>query len=69
MARQDELEAQRILAAYKRLVLLGQARLPLAAGRSLVGPDCAYHLYFRSAPAPGARKTAGGRSHRRTRHR
>jgi hypothetical protein len=62
MARQDELETQRILGAYKRLVLLGRARVPLAVGRRLVGPDCAYHLYFRSDPPPAARKTRRGRS-------
>ncbi len=51
MSTRGDLEAQRILSLYKRLVLLGKARLPLAAGRRLVGPDCAYHLYFRHAPA------------------
>jgi hypothetical protein len=38
----------RILAAYKRLVLLGKVDLPLAVARRLVGPDCAYHLYSRA---------------------
>jgi hypothetical protein len=42
-----DLEAQRIKSQYRRLVLLGKARLPLGAARTLVGPDCAYHLYFR----------------------
>jgi hypothetical protein len=56
MSPRSELEAQRILGHYKRLVLLGKALLPLAAGRSLVGPDCAYHLYFRHAGANGRLK-------------
>ncbi len=47
-----DLEAQRIKSLYRRLVLLGKARLPLGAARQLVGPDCAYHLYFRHAGAP-----------------
>jgi hypothetical protein len=31
------------------LVLLGKVLLPLEIARRLVGPDCAYHLYFRHA--------------------
>jgi hypothetical protein len=46
------------------MVLLGRARLPLDAARRLVGPDCAYHLYFRHAasrpePARGRRRSRG----------
>jgi hypothetical protein len=47
MTRADEIEARRILARYKRLILLGTARLPLEQARRIVGPDCAYHLYGR----------------------
>jgi hypothetical protein len=47
-----DLEAQRIKSHYRRLVLLGKARLPLGAARKLVGPDCAYHLYFRHTAEP-----------------
>ena len=47
---------QRILSQYKRLVLLGKARLPLAEARRLVGPDTAFHLYFRHATAVPARR-------------
>jgi hypothetical protein len=50
-----DLESQRILARYKRLVLLGKARVPLEEGRSLVGPDTAFHLYFRHAEPPALR--------------
>jgi hypothetical protein len=56
MGRAEETDVQRILGQYKRLVLLGKAKLPLAEARRLVGPDTAYHLYFRHAdlpPAPG----------------
>jgi hypothetical protein len=49
MTRGEEIEARRILARYKRLVLLGKARLPLEEARRIVGPDCAYHLYARPA--------------------
>jgi hypothetical protein len=42
-------EARRILDHYRRLVLLGKVLLPLEVARRLVGPDCAYHLYFRHA--------------------
>ena len=41
---------------YKRLVLLGKAKLPLAEGRRLVGPDTAFHLYFRHAEVAGTRR-------------
>jgi hypothetical protein len=40
------------LSRYRRMVLLGKAKLPLGEARRLVGPDCAYHLYFRSQPEP-----------------
>jgi hypothetical protein len=49
------LEAQRIRSHYRRLVLLGKARLPLELARKLVGPDCAYHLYFRHEAVPPSR--------------
>jgi len=47
MGRAQDTEAQRILGRYKKLVLLGKAKLPLAEARRLVGPDTAFHLYFR----------------------
>jgi hypothetical protein len=47
MNRSERATVLRILSHYRRLVLLGKARLPLDEGRRLVGPDCAYHLYFR----------------------
>ena len=55
MARADA-EVTRILSLYRRLVLLGKVRLPFAESRKLVGPDCAYHLYFRHAPLPRPRR-------------
>jgi hypothetical protein len=48
-------ETIRIQHHYKRLVLLGKIALPMAIARSLVGPDCAYHLYGRVAGARGRR--------------
>jgi hypothetical protein len=57
VARPEEADVQRILSQYKRLVLLGKARLPLAEARRLVGPDTAFHLYFRHAtPLPRGRR-------------
>jgi hypothetical protein len=49
-------DALRILSQYKRLVLLGKARIPLAEARRLVGPDTAFHLYFRHADETPRRK-------------
>lgn len=40
-------ESVRTLARYKQLILLGKVSLPLEVARRIVGPDCAYHLYFR----------------------
>ncbi len=57
MGVRPDLEAQRILGRYKRLVLLGKARVPLEQGRRLVGPDTAFHLYFRHAGPPSARRS------------
>jgi sulfur transfer protein SufE len=47
MTRSVDAETRRILDRYRRLILLGKKRLPLEEARRLVGPDCAYHLYFR----------------------
>jgi len=61
--RPEDADVQRILSQYKRLVLLGKAKLPLAEGRRLVGPDTAFHLYFRhaevAAPRRRRRRSAG----------
>jgi hypothetical protein len=67
MGLSQHLDALRILGQYKRLVLLGKARVPLAEGRRLVGPDTAFHLYFRHAEAPDPRRRRGrcGRGRRR----
>jgi hypothetical protein len=56
MTRQEAVEAARILARYKRLILLGAARLPLEQARRIVGPDCAYHLYSRASVARRRRR-------------
>lgn len=53
-----DLEAQRIKSHYRRLVLLGKAKLALETAQRLVGPDCAYHLYFRHAALRVARGTS-----------
>jgi hypothetical protein len=29
------------------MILMGRVRVPLEEARRLVGPDCAYHLYYR----------------------
>jgi hypothetical protein len=67
MGLSQHLDALRILGQYKRLVLLGKARVPLAEGRRLVGPDTAFHLYFRHAevPAPRRRRRRPAREGRR----
>jgi hypothetical protein len=64
MGARPDLEALRILGRYKRLVLMGKARVPLAEGRRLVGPDTAFHLYFRHAE-PAAPRTRRRRARRR----
>ncbi len=64
MGTRPDLEALRILGRYKRLVLLGRARVPLEEGRRLVGPDTAFHLYFRHADGPAAGRSARRRPRR-----
>lgn len=54
MVSRASAEERRILDRYRRLILLGKARLPLEEARRLVGPDCAYHLYFRLGPSVSA---------------
>jgi hypothetical protein len=65
VARPDDVDVQRILTRYKRLVLLGKAKLPLAEGRRLVGPDTAFHLYFRHAEVAAPRRGRPARGSRR----
>jgi len=56
MTARPDLEVIRILGRYKRLVLMGKVRVPLEQGRHLVGPDTAFHLYFRHAEPPATRR-------------
>jgi hypothetical protein len=49
VSREDRPDGSFTLARYKRLILLGKISLPLEEARRIVGPDCAYHLYFRHA--------------------
>lgn len=67
MSRAAEIEARRILGEYRRLVLLGKVRVPLAEGRRLVGPDCAFHLYFRHAAQVAPATAGAGRKSRAAR--
>ena len=65
MSRRDERDSRRTLERYKRLILLGKVSLPLEEARRIVGPDCAYHLYFRHAGESPARDEDGTRQTRR----
>ncbi len=38
-------EEIRIRYLYRKMIILGKADISLESARSLVGPDCAYHLY------------------------
>jgi hypothetical protein len=40
-------EIMRIKYSYRTMLLKGKIKLPLETARKLVGPDCAYHLYYR----------------------
>ncbi len=41
----DKSEEIRIRHLYRKLIVTGKAKISLESARSLVGPDCAYHLY------------------------
>jgi hypothetical protein len=62
-------DALRLRYHYRRLILLGRAVLPLEMARRIVGPDCAYHLYFRHRPVPFPRSPHAARGGRRPRRR
>lgn len=50
--RSDKAEQMRLRALYKRLALEGRLKgLSIEALRSIVGPDCAYHLYWAAGDA------------------
>jgi hypothetical protein len=70
-ADSERQDALRLRYHYRRLILLGRAVLPLEMARRIVGPDCAYHLYFRhrreTPPRRYARTARGG--HRPSRRR
>jgi hypothetical protein len=72
MPRSDRTGAAFTLARYKRLILMGKISLPLEEARRIVGPDCAYHLYFRHAgesmDVDPASMAATRRRSRRRRH-
>ena len=38
-------EELRLRYLYRRAILRGEARVPLAGAKMLIGPDCAFHLY------------------------
>jgi hypothetical protein len=56
MTRRADAEARRILDRYRRLILLGRLRVSPAAARRIVGPDCAYRVYFGSLKGVTARR-------------
>jgi len=39
-------EEIRLRYLYRSIILRGKDQLPLEVAKKLVGPDCAYHLYF-----------------------
>jgi hypothetical protein len=51
----DAAELMRLRYKYRRLIMEGTIRLPIEGAARLMGPDCAYHLYFlvdgRTSPA------------------
>lgn len=65
--KKPDAEAGRIRLEYRRLILLGRLRLPLEEARKLVGPDCAYHLYFtrHDTASRTSRRRRPGRRRRR----
>lgn len=52
MSSERNTEIMRLRHKYRRAVLHGKARVPLQTAKSLLGPDCAYHLYRSFAPDP-----------------
>lgn len=56
-------EEVRLRYLYRSLILRGRLRLSRAAAVSLIGPDCAYHLYRLEGIGEGSRgavPTTGG---------
>jgi hypothetical protein len=68
MPRSDHLRSALTLARYRRLILLGRVRVPLEQARRIVGPDCAYHLYFRHADDDDTPEETTTPQHSRRRH-
>jgi hypothetical protein len=69
MPRSDRISSALTLARYKRLILLGKAAVSLEEARRIVGPDCAYHLYFRHADEGREREREKATPRRRVRRR
>jgi hypothetical protein len=67
VSRRDERDSRRTLERYKRLILLGKVSLPLEEARRIVGPDCAYHLYFRHRDGGASIEESAPRRARRRR--
>ena len=41
-SRSDEI---RLRYLYRKMIVMGRAKVSFESARGLVGPDCAYHLY------------------------
>jgi hypothetical protein len=63
--RKEASEEVRIRQRYRSLILLGKARISLAAAEGLVGKDCAYHLYARHMSGPSRERTKSKRARNR----
>ena len=51
-------EEIRLRYLYRRAILRGQVRVPLASALKLVGPDCAFHLYSAGGEPDGEKPAA-----------
>ncbi len=54
-------EEIRLRYLYRRLILDGKANISFEGARSLVGPDCAYHLYAVIGKTKGSPRTSRSR--------
>ncbi|HNW29273.1 MAG TPA: hypothetical protein PKN50_12415 [Spirochaetota bacterium] len=56
-----EAEIARLKYKYRRLILEGKTSLPPEEAAKLVGPDCAYHLYFAVSGRSGTGRRSRGK--------
>jgi hypothetical protein len=62
MKSRTDADEIRLRYLYRKMILMGKAKVSFETARRLVGPDCAYHLY---GTMSGRRRTSNKKAGRK----